>query len=542
MAAVAENWWRGGVIYHIYPRSFLDTNGDGIGDLPGILRRLDYVASLGVDAVWLSPFFTSPMRDFGYDVSNYRDVDPMFGTLEDFIALLEAAHERDLKIIIDQVYSHTSEDHPWFRESRVNRVNPRADWYVWADAKPDGTPPTNWQSVFGGPSWQWEGRRKQYYMHNFLSSQPDLNLHNPEVQDALLEVARFWLELGVDGFRLDAINFAMHDLELKDNPPSEWPPEWVTRPFDMQIHRYNRSDAAIPQFLERLRSVLDAYDARFSVAEVFGPTPLVEMQTFTSPGRIHSAYNFDFLYAEKLTGDHVRQCIEAWAGDQVESWPSWAFSNHDAPRSASRWARSAEPADLKRQAKLNLLLLLALRGSLFLYQGEELGLPQSDVPFEALQDPEAIANWPHTLGRDGARTPFPWTEDRDAGFSTVPPWLPVDHRHPQLSVTSQETDPKSVLNFLRRALALRRAMPALQDGGMTFIEGAADEDLLVFLRGTAPDETLCTYNFGDHAITWQPEDPEAWEIVLATGSRAHGPPGSTIPPRSGYWAVRRRYI
>ncbi|MGB3627066.1 MAG: alpha-amylase family glycosyl hydrolase, partial [Henriciella sp.] len=274
-------WWKGATIYQVYPRSFRDTTGDGIGDLAGIIDGLDHIASLGVDAVWLSPFFTSPMKDYGYDVADYCDVDPMFGTLEDFDRLIEKAHRLGLRIIIDQVYSHTSDQHAWFEESRQDRTNPKADWYVWADPKEDGSPPNNWQAVFGGPSWEWDARRQQYYMHNFLVSQPDLNLHNREVQDALIAAAKFWLDRGVDGFRLDAINFAMHDPRLTDNPPSGLPMEKVTRPFDMQHHTHSMSQPEIPAFLERVRKELDRAGETFSVAEVVGAEAIGEMKTFT---------------------------------------------------------------------------------------------------------------------------------------------------------------------------------------------------------------------------------------------------------------------
>ena len=329
-------WWKGAAIYQIYPRSFADSSGDGIGDLPGILEKLDYVASLGVDAIWLSPFFPSPMRDFGYDVADYCGVDPIFGTLGDFDAIVERAHALKLKVIIDQVYSHTSDQHPWFRESRSNRTNPKADWYVWADAKADGSPPTNWQSVFGGPAWTWDARRGQYYFHNFLAEQPGLNVHNPDVQQALLDVAAFWLDRGVDGFRLDAINFAMHDPELRDNPPAS-PGSKRSRPFDFQEHRYNQSHPDIAKFLERIRELTDRYGGRFTVAEVGGDDPLAEMHAFTADdARLNSAYGFNFLYADKLTPALVASVAEDWP--EEAGWPSWAFENHDAPRAISRWA------------------------------------------------------------------------------------------------------------------------------------------------------------------------------------------------------------
>ena len=376
--APVARWWQGAVIYQVYPRSYADSNGDGIGDLNGATARLGHVARLGCDAVWVSPFFTSPMKDFGYDVSDYRGVDPIFGTLADFDALVAEAHRLGLKVLIDQVYSHTSDAHDWFAESRSSRTDAKADWYVWADPKPDGSPPNNWQSVFGGPSWTWDARREQYYHHSFLAEQPQLNAHLPAVQDALLDVARFWLDRGVDGFRIDALNFAMHDPALTDNPPIANPRK-RTRPFDFQRHIHNQSHADLPRFIERIRGLFDGYEERFTLAEVGGDQSAAEMKSFTQgEKRLNSAYGFDFLYAEALTPDVVRATITSWPGGPGEGWPSWAFSNHDAPRFASRWWPGEDRAAMVRAA---LLLLVCLRGNVILYQGEELGLPQAQVPF-----------------------------------------------------------------------------------------------------------------------------------------------------------------
>ncbi|HYE28242.1 MAG TPA: alpha-glucosidase [Allosphingosinicella sp.] len=511
-AAAGAEWWRGAVIYQIYPRSFADSNDDGVGDLPGITDRLDYVASLGVDGLWLSPFFPSPMKDFGYDIADHRAVDPVFGTLADFDRLLERAHGLGLKVLIDQVYSHSSDQHPWFAESRSGRDNPRADWYVWADPRPDGSPPNNWQSVFHGPSWTWDARRGQYYLHNFLPEQPDLNVHNPEVQEALAAVARFWLERGVDGFRIDAINFAMHDPLLRDNPPV---PEGLgrrTRPFDFQQHLYNQSHPDIPNFLARIRRVADSYGATFTVAEVGGEQADREMKLYTEgPDRLNSAYGFNFLYARALTADLIDAAMRLWPGESGEGWPSWAFSNHDAPRVVSRWLAGRDPGGFARQA---MLLLMCLRGNVFLYQGEELGLPQADVPYERLRDPEAIANWPETQGRDGARTPMPWRAGAaNAGFSAAEPWLPVDPDHVPLAADAQERDPGSTLNLTRRLVALRKACPALRTGAIRRLE--APMPLLVFERGEGDEALLCAFNLGDERVDWAL--PEGWKIVERVG-------------------------
>lgn len=496
LSETALKWWRGAAIYQIYPRSFADSDGDGIGDLSGITQRLEYIAGLGVDAIWLSPFFTSPMRDFGYDVADYCGVDPVFGTLADFDALVERAHGLKLKLIIDQVYSHSSDQHAWFQDSRSGRDSAKSNWYVWADAKPDGSPPNNWQSVFGGPAWQWEARRGQYYLHNFLAEQPDLNLHNPAVQDALLEVARFWLDRGVDGFRIDAINFAMHDPQLRDNPPAAAGGK-RTRPFDFQQHLYNQSHGDIVKFVERLRRTTDDYRERFTLAEVGGEEPLAEMRAFTNgEARLNSAYGFDFLYAQDLTPALVARVAEDWP--EGAGWPTWAFENHDAPRAISRWA---DDTNRETFARMKILLLAALRGSIILYQGEELGLPQVEVPFDQLRDPEAIANWPHTLSRDGARTPMPWSSNApNLGFSNAEPWLPVGDPHRGLAVDRQSADARSLLHFTQACLALRKQRRALHHGAMELVE--TGEQRLVFDRSHGSERLRCTFNLSDQPVTW----------------------------------------
>ncbi len=520
-------WWQGAAIYHIYPRSFLDTNGDGIGDLPGITARLDHVARLGVDAIWLSPFFTSPMRDFGYDVADYCDVDPMFGTLGDFDALVARAHGLGLKIIIDQVWSHTSDQHRWFTASRAGRSGPHADWYVWADPKPDGSPPSNWQSVFGGPAWTWDARRQQYYLHNFLSCQPDLNLHNPAVQDAILDVARFWLARGVDGFRIDAINFAMHDPQLRDNPPAAGNGK-RTRPFDYQRRIHNMSHPDIPQFLERVGAVVAQFPDRFTVAEVGGDDAIGEMHAFTAgPARLNSAYGFNFLYADRLTPALVASALAEWPETAGTGWPSWAFSNHDAPRAASRWHGHC---DHDQYARLLMLLLISLRGNIFLYYGEELGLTQADIGFADLADPEAIANWPLTLGRDGARTPMPWRADAaHAGFSTARPWLPLGDGHAGRSVDRQEGDPASMLAWTRALMAIRRAEPALRLGSADVMTVHGD---LLLLRRTWGSETLeCAFNLGAAPIVRDGSAAGATIIIAHAGATR-----ALLPAYSGYIA------
>ena len=526
----AHPWWKGATIYQVYPRSFADSNDDGIGDLPGITARLDYIASLGVDAVWLSPFFTSPMRDFGYDVADYCDVDPIFGTLADFDALVARAHALGLKILIDQVYAHTSDLHPWFMESRTSHTGRYADWYVWADAKPDGSPPSNWQSVFGGPAWTWDARRGQYYMHNFLKEQPQLNGHNPEVQAALIGVARFWLDRGVDGFRVDAINFMMHDPKLSDNPPAPDTGKPRTRSFDFQLKLHNQSHKDIPAFVRALRAEMDRYGAIFTVAEIGGEDAEVEMRAFTH-GEDHfsSAYGFDFLYADALTPALVKLASDQWPDTPDSGWPSWAFSNHDAPRWISRWA----PADARdAYARMTMLLFCALRGNIILWQGEELGLTQVDIPFDKLQDPEAIANWPLTLSRDGSRTPMVWSDNApNGGFSHGEPWLPVGEDHGQLAVARQDGDPASMLETTRRFIALRKASPALSWGSIEFL--ATDGDLLVFTRNDPAQTIVCAVNMGATPLLWTPPKGR-WSVLESTGEASLG----ALPPYSAIIAER----
>jgi alpha-glucosidase len=530
-------WWKGAVIYQIYPRSFRDTNGDGIGDLRGVLEGLDHIASLGVDGIWISPFFTSPMADYGYDVADFCGVDPIFGTLEDFDAVVEKAHALGLKVIIDQVYSHTSDHHDWFIESRSSRHNPRADWYVWADPKSDGSPPSNWQSVFGGPSWEWDARRGQYYFHNFLKEQPDLNLYNEEVQAALIAAGRFWLDRGVDGFRLDALNFGMHDRTLRDNPPSGVQAHEATRPFDMQIHKYNMSQPDIVGFIESFRDMLNEYPGTFTVAEVGGPNPIGEMKAFTEgDARLNSAYNFDFLYAPELGAERVMRSANLWDQSEEEGWPSWAFSNHDAPRAVTRWAPGEQRDEM---ARLYMLLLLTLRGNPIIYQGEELGLPQANVPFSHLKDPEAIMNWPKTLGRDGARTPLPWEAAKPhAGFSSAEPWLPLDPEHAKLAVDQQQGN-DSMLRFTSEALAVRKRFAALLHGKMTFHEMAQDSALII-RRESEDGAIMALFNFGDASVAIPDGLVSGGDMVLSSRPLKEDLlQDQAVPARAGVW-VRAR--
>ncbi|CAN7180288.1 beta-galactosidase BglA [Mesorhizobium sp. LjRoot246] len=498
--AIDRDWWRGAVIYQIYPRSYQDSNGDGIGDLKGIIGRLPYIAALGADAIWISPFFKSPMKDFGYDVTDYCDVDPMFGTLADFDALTAEAHRLGLKVMIDEVLSHTADNHPWFKESRSTRTNPKADWYVWADARPDGTPPNNWLSIFGGSAWQWDTSRQQYYMHNFLAEQPDLNFHNRQVQDALLDVTRFWLERGVDGFRLDTINFYFHSQGLENNPPL--PPEErndqtapAVNPYNYQDHLYDKSRPENLGFLERFRALLDEYPATAAVGEVGdSQRGLDVVAAYTTGGkRVHMCYSFDFLAPEKISAAKVRSVLEAFGKVASDGWSCWAFSNHDVMRPASRWA--AGEADPTAYLKVISALLMSLRGSVCIYQGEELGLGEAELRFEDLQDPYGIRFWPEFKGRDGCRTPMVWDGSAEnGGFSRAKPWLPVPAKHLSQAVNVQQGDENSLLEHYRRFLTFRRAHPALAKGDITFIE--SEGDTVAFTRRAGNEQVVCVFNLG----------------------------------------------
>jgi alpha-glucosidase len=495
-----ETWWKGAVVYQIYPRSFQDDNGDGIGDLAGITRRLGHVADLGADAIWLSPVFTSPMKDMGYDVSDYCDIDPTFGTLDDFDTLVARAHTLGLKVIIDQVISHSSNQHPFFQQSRSSRDNDKADWYVWADAKPDGRPPNNWQSIFGGSAWQWDTGRKQYYLHNFLSEQPDFNFHNPAVQDYMLDVLRFWLDRGVDGFRLDTVNFYFHDARLRDQSPVDEPfYSNAFRPYDMQHQIYSKNQPENLDFLERLRALTDMYEARTMVGEV-GETvnSLSLMEAYTrGTSRLHMAYSFDMLSPD-FSAQHFRSRIEGFFQGAPDGWPSWSFSNHDVMRHVSRWENHA--VDQDRIAKLAIGMLAGFEGTIGLYNGEELGQTDTELAYHELTDVQGLEFWPKDKGRDGCRSPIVWDASEDnGGFSSATPWLPV--KPPQLSraVSLQAQQNDSVLQHYKSVLAYRRATPELRSGKTTFID--LPEPILGFYRLQEASGVTCLYNLSPEPIT-----------------------------------------
>jgi alpha-glucosidase len=509
---LTDDWWRGAIIYQIYPRSFYDSNGDGIGDLPGITAKLDYIATLGVDGIWLCPFFLSPQRDFGYDVADYTMIDPIFGTLEDFDALLAKAHDLQLKVLIDQVWSHSSDQHAWFRQSQVAREGAYADFYVWADPKPDGTPPNNWLSVFGGSAWTWEPRRRQYYLHHFLPEQPALNLHNTMVVDHLLATGAFWLERGVDGFRLDAVDFMVSDQKLRDNqakPVNEVP----SKPFGMQHHEYDMLQPETMRILQHFRRFMDRYPGRVTLGEVSSqPGAFSRVRDYTDGDEhMHTAYT---LLPMKDNFTHQALYSLLCEAADPRGWPSWGFSNHDTERAISRWM----PADANHTvfAKLLFALLASLRGSICLYQGEELGLTEARLPHEALRDPFGITYWPIFKGRDGARTPMPWHEEAPhCGFSADMPWLPVPDDHASRAVDRQENDPSSHLNFIRDFIAWRSGQLALVKGDMEVLPVAAP--LLGFIRRFEGQSIIAIFNTSGEATRMSLGDVSMPRVLHQSG-------------------------
>lgn len=499
-------WWRGAVIYQIYPRSFKDTNGDGVGDLKGITDNLEYVAGLGVDGIWISPFKKSPMKDFGYDVSDYKAIDPMFGTMDDFKALLTKAHKLGLKILVDMIFSHTSNEHAWFQESHQSRDNPKADWYVWADPKPDGGPPNNWVALFGGSAWQYDSWRGQYYMHNFLVEQPDLNFHNPDVQAAILDVAKFWLELGIDGLRLDVINFCFHDKELRDNPAKTREDNQLATqltfpdPYSMQKRVYDKSRPENLEFVKRLRKLVDQYPGVMTLGEIGDDNPVERSIEYVSGGdKLNTCYCFALVTAKAGSAKAIREAVEEFEGKaRGGEWPSWALSNHDVVRAVSRWTKDYDHDP--RVAKMLIAMLASLRGTAFMYQGEELGLPEVKLSFEDLKDPWGKYLYPKWQGRDGCRTPIPWKADAEnIGFGKGKPWLPMPENHKPLAVDKQEADKDSTLAFTRAFLKWRKGQAALIDGSIAF-EDTGSDSVLAFTRKGNGASVFCAFNLGPDEV------------------------------------------
>jgi alpha-glucosidase len=505
-------WWQTGVIYQIYPRSFQDSNGDGIGDLPGITQRLDYLSdTLGVEAVWLSPIYPSPMHDFGYDVADYTDIHPLFGTMADFDRLLGEAHKRSLKLILDLVPNHTSDEHPWFLESRGSRENPKRDWYIWRDPAPDGGPPNNWLSHFGGPAWTFDEKTGQYYLHQFVKQQPDLNYRNPKVVEAMLDVMRFWLDRGVDGFRVDVIGLMMKDPQFRDEPIN---PAWDgLNPFAQLQHIYTANLPEVHELICQMRDVLDSYDDRMMVGETYVPNDeLVKYYGTPERRECHLPFNFQLILA-RWNAAGVRRMVDDYeAFLPADAWPNWVLGNHDQHRLATRVG--------KAQARVANMLLVTLRGTPTCYYGDEIGMENVPIPPEKIQDPPAV-NQPeiaHLVGRDPERTPMQWDASPNAGFSapdTEELWLPLAPDYKEVNVEKQLQDPRSMLNFFRKLLAYRKTSPALRVGGYRSLD-SGHEDCFVFERQIADQRVIVALNFSAEKQTLDLSDEVTGKIVLST--------------------------
>jgi alpha-glucosidase len=502
-----HEWWQRGVIYQIYPRSFQDSDADGVGDLPGVLSRLDYLESLGVDAIWLSPIFPSPMADFGYDISKYTDIEPMFGTLADFDRLVAELHRRRMRIVLDFVPNHTSDEHPWFKESRSSRDNSKRDWYIWLDPAPDGGPPNNWLSNFGGSAWELDERTGQYYYHAFLKQQPDLNWRNPEVQEAMLGVLRFWLDRGVDGFRVDVIWHIVKDDQFRDNMPDpNYKPHHA--PHRQLLATYNTDRPEVHDIIARMRSVLDEYEEKMMVGEIYLPLERVVEYYGAQGSGVHLPFNFQLIELPW----HAR--VVADAIDRYEAllpshgWPNWVLGNHDNPRIASRIGSA--------QARVAAMLLLTLRGTPTLYYGDELGMKNVPIPPDRVQDPFE-KNVPGLgLGRDPARTPMQWSGGQNAGFTNGSPWLPIAQDYTCRNVEAQSADSQSMLTLNRRLIELRRREPALSIGDYAAVP--MQGDLLAYRRRFREGRRfLIVLNFSDQPATFQSNVvPPQGRIAMST--------------------------
>ncbi len=534
---VAAEWWRGAVIYEAYVRSFQDTNGDGIGDLRGVIDRLDYVAGLGVDALWLSPFYPSPQKDFGYDVTDMRGIDPLAGSMEDFLELLDGAHSRGLRLLLDFIPAHTSDEHPWFVESRSSRDNRRADWYVWADAALDGGPPNNWLSSFGGSAWQWDPRRSQYYYHPFLTCQPALDLRNPPVLDAVIGEMRFWLDLGVDGFRLDAVQCLACDPDLRSNPPAPRSGSPIllgggpNNPFRRQLHEFDRDVPEAIPILQRLRDGVSDYEPeRVLIGELADVDASSAAEKYTAESKgFHAVYDFDLINSPPEV-DRLTRMLQRRDSQLRTGWFYNVFTNHDSKRAVSNLAAFAlDAGEGPAAARMLLFLQLTLKGGCAIFQGEELGLPHPILPREVLKDPWGLALWPDFEGRDAGRTPMPWqAEAPHGGFTTGEPWLPVPQEHLKLAVDSQETDETSPLTFLKRFVRWRRDQAALKWGGER-VQPPRLAPLLSFDRFDDDVTLRCVVNFSLEDRLF-PLDA-AWQAVEAPGCVTElGRHGLQLPP------------
>jgi len=507
-------WWKHGTIYQIYPRSFQDSNGDGIGDLQGIIDRLDYLndgseRSLGIDGIWLSPTFPSPMADFGYDVSDYEDVHPDFGTLETMDRLIDEAHKRGIRIILDFVPNHTSSQHPWFLESRSSRDNPKRDWYIWRDAGPAGEPPNNWIGAFGGSAWEWDQKTQQYYLHSFLVEQPDLNWRNPEVEQRMHDVLRFWLRRGVDGFRIDVMDRILKDPDLRDNPPQPNRELGKLAQTLLQRHTQDQDWPDIIPAIRRLRKVVDEFPDRMTVGEVFGtPENIVRYYGGEAGDGLHLAFNFPFvrMWGERWAASAVRRVVDRFEAALPERcWPNYVFGNHDVDRVVTRLGGGALG---QARARVAAMLLLTLRGTPFIYYGEEIGMENVEIPEARLRDP--ARKW--ARGRDPERTPMQWS--RDGGFSSAEPWLPYGDL--RVNVEDQSNDAGSMLSLYRRLIWLRRRSDALRFGAYTPVDGVP-EDVYVYRRDARGESLLVALNFSaDDVVVTLPGDIRPQAVLAST--------------------------
>lgn len=500
------DWWKTGVIYQIYPRSFADSNGDGVGDLPGITQKLDYLSWLGIDAVWLSPFFPSPMKDFGYDVSDYLGVDRIFGTLEDFDEMLTEAHRRSIRVIIDLVPNHTSDEHEWFIESRSSRDNPKRDWYVWRDPKPDGSPPNNWESIHGGGSaWEFDRATGQFYLHTFQTEQPDLDWQNPEVREAIFDVMRFWLARGVDGFRIDALPCVAKDALLRDNPVN---PDWREGlPLGMRQRRVNSEDGEeILEIVRQMRAVVDEYDGeRVLIGEAYLPLERLMQYYGKALDGLQLPYNFGLLEVPEWSAKYVNEAVNRYEAALPEGTTgNWVLGNHDNPRAASRVG--------EERARAAQMLLLTLRGTPTIYYGDELGMTDTPIMPEEIRDPQGIQD--PDYNRDPARTPMQWDDSEGAGFSEAKPWLPVSDVA-ETNVASQSEDPRSMLSMVRELLRIRKDFPALNSGSYTPLE-TGNEDIYAYLRHHEEERILVAINLGHEPATLKPPQDSAAELLYST--------------------------
>jgi len=515
-------WWERGVIYQVYPRSFQDSNGDGVGDLAGIEARLDHVAQLGADAIWLSPIFPSPMADFGYDVADYCGIEPIFGDLTAFDRLLAAAHARGLKLILDFVPNHSSDRHPWFVESRASRDNPKRGWYIWRDPAPDGGPPNNWISDFGGSAWQWDAATGQYYLHAFLASQPDLNWRNPDLRAAMMAALRFWLDKGVDGFRIDVLWHIVKALDFPDNPVNpDWAPGRNER--DRVIQLYSTDQPEAHAIAAEFRALADSYGDRVLIGEIFLPNDR-HARWFGPPERpeVHLPINFQLIENGWDAAVLRRVIADYEASLPAYGWPNWVMGSHDAPRIAARIGEA--------QARVAAMLLLTLRGTPTLYQGDEIGIGEVVIPPDRVRDPQEMRQPGIGLGRDRSRTPMPWDSSPFAGFSTAPPWLPLNADWPTRNVAAQAVDPGSMLTLYRALLALRRTQRALSIGSLTLIDAAPD--VLAYERRSGADRLLVALNFSAEGRPL-PLTAETGEAHTLASTLARRPIDGTLAPNEG---------